>query len=144
MAAFAFTGTAAAQSVTILGGGVKGQPYQFAVAQSKILKEHGNISATPQSSQGIPAQARLVARGEANFAWGLGGPGLEILKRSRKNDKISVRFGFKSKITRRGLLLFGGQNFDIFLSWDQIYVKSSRVEAISKLDPNVFETCQNR
>lgn len=64
----------AAENVTILGGGVKGQPYQFAVGLSKILKEKADINATPQSAKGMVAQARIVAKGGAQFAWGLGGP----------------------------------------------------------------------
>lgn len=65
---------ASAQSVTILGGGVKGQPYQFAVGLSKILKDKAGISATPQSAAGMVAQARLISSGQAEFAFGLGGP----------------------------------------------------------------------
>lgn len=65
---------AVAQQVTILGGGVKGQPYQFAVGMSKLLGEHTDIGATPQSAQGMVAQARLIDAGRADFAWALGGP----------------------------------------------------------------------
>lgn len=64
----------AQQLATILGGGVKGQPYQFAVALSKLLGEHTDVHATPQSAKGMVAQARLIAKGRAEFAWGLGGP----------------------------------------------------------------------
>lgn len=64
----------AAENITILGGGVKGQPYQFAVGLSKILKEKADINATPQSAKGMVAQARILAKGGAQFAWGLGGP----------------------------------------------------------------------
>lgn len=71
---FAVSSTEAAESITILGGGVKGQPYQFAVGLSKILKEKADINATPQSAKGMVAQARIVAKGGAQFAWGLGGP----------------------------------------------------------------------
>ena len=71
--ALTVAGTAHAQKVTILGGGVKGQPYQFAVGLSKILGENG-ISATPQSTKGMVAQARLIGKGDADFAWALGGP----------------------------------------------------------------------
>ena len=73
-AVFVFTAVAAAQSVTILGGGLKGQPYQFAVGLSKILKSRAGIGATPQSAKGMVAQARIIAKGQAQFAWGLGGP----------------------------------------------------------------------
>lgn len=64
----------AAENVTILGGGIKGQPYQFAVGLSKILKEKTDVNATPQSAKGMVAQARILAKGGAEFAWGLGGP----------------------------------------------------------------------
>ena len=73
-AVFVFAAAASAQSVTILGGGLKGQPYQFAVGLSKILKSRAGISATPQSAKGMVAQARIIAKGQAQFAWGLGGP----------------------------------------------------------------------
>ena len=65
---------ASAENVTILGGGLKGQPYQFAVGLSKILKEKAGVDATPQSAKGMVAQARIIAKGGAHFAWGLGGP----------------------------------------------------------------------
>lgn len=71
---FIFAAAASAQSVTILGGGLKGQPYQFAVGLSKILKSKAGVSATPQSAKGMVAQARIIAKGQAQFAWGLGGP----------------------------------------------------------------------
>ncbi|MYA97654.1 MAG: TAXI family TRAP transporter solute-binding subunit [Nitrospinae bacterium] len=73
-AVFVFAAVASAQSVTILGGGLKGQPYQFAVGLSKILKSKAGINATPQSAKGMVAQARIIAKGQAQFAWGLGGP----------------------------------------------------------------------
>ena len=38
IAGYAAPNALAAEKVTILGGGVKGQPYQFAVGLSKILK----------------------------------------------------------------------------------------------------------
>lgn len=88
VAGVAMAGTAAAQNVTILGGGVKGQPYQFAVGISKILKEKAGISATPQSAKGMVAQARILAKGQAEFAWGLGGPvGAWAYKGERRFEK---------------------------------------------------------
>ena len=79
---------AAAQNVTILGGGVKGQPYQFAVGLSKILKDKAGINATPQSAKGMVAQARILAKGGAQFAWGLGGPvGAWAYKGQRRFEK---------------------------------------------------------
>ena len=66
--------TAAAQSVTILGGGIKGGAYQLAVGLSKVLKEKAGINATPQSAKGMVGQARILGKGGANFAFGLGGP----------------------------------------------------------------------
>lgn len=69
-----FASGVSAENVTILGGGLKGQPYQFAVGLSKILKEKAGIDATPQSAKGMVAQARIIAKGGAQFAWGLGGP----------------------------------------------------------------------
>ncbi len=81
-------GSAMAQNVTILGGGVKGQPYQFAVGISKILKEKAGINATPQSAKGMVAQARILAKGQAQFAWGLGGPiGAWAYKGERRFEK---------------------------------------------------------
>lgn len=72
--ALGFAAPAMAESVTILGGGVKGQPYQFAVGLSKILKDKASLSASPQSAKGMVAQARIIAKGQAQFARGLGGP----------------------------------------------------------------------
>ncbi len=84
--AFAFS--ASAQSVTILGGGLKGQPYQFAVGLSKILKSKAGINATPQSAKGMVAQARLLAKGSAEFSWALGGPvGVWAYKGERRFKK---------------------------------------------------------
>ena len=74
LSCLAFAFSVSAQSITILGGGLKGQPYQFAVGLSKILKEKSGINATPQSAKGMVAQARIIAKGQAQFAWGLGGP----------------------------------------------------------------------
>lgn len=74
VASLSLVSSALAQSVTIVGGGVKGQTYQASVALSKILKEKANISATPQSSKGMVAQARIIAKGEGEFTFGLGGP----------------------------------------------------------------------
>lgn len=74
VASMSLAASASAQSVTILGGGIKGQPYQFAVALSKILKDKAGFPATPQSTAGAVAVARLLADGRADFAFGLGGP----------------------------------------------------------------------
>ncbi len=80
--------SASAQSITILGGGLKGQPYQFAVGISKILKTRSGVNATPQSAKGMVAQARLLAKGSAHFAWGLGGPiGVWAYKGERRFKK---------------------------------------------------------
>lgn len=87
-AAFLLPASASAQSVTILGGGLKGQPYQFAVGLSKILKEKAGIRATPQSAKGMVAQARIIAKGQAQFAFGLGGPvGVWAYKGQRRFKK---------------------------------------------------------
>ena len=87
-ATFTFALHAGAQSVTILGGGLKGQPYQFAVGISKILKTKAGVNATPQSAKGMVAQARLLAKGTAQFAWGLGGPiGVWAYKGERRFKK---------------------------------------------------------
>ena len=78
----------AAENVTILGGGIKGQPYQFAVGLSKILKDKAGINATPQSAKGMVAQARILAKDGAQFAWGLGGPvGAWAYKGERRFEK---------------------------------------------------------
>lgn len=70
----AFAAPAAAQNVTILGGGIKGGAYQLAVGLSKVLKEGAGMSATPQSAKGMVGQARILQKGGADFAFGLGGP----------------------------------------------------------------------
>jgi uncharacterized protein len=64
---------ASAQSVTILGGGLKGGAYAMAVGLSKLLKDKADINAAPQTSGGMVAQARILAKGDAQFAFGLGG-----------------------------------------------------------------------
>ena len=85
---FGATQAIAAETVTILGGGLKGQPYQFAVGLSTILKEKAGINATPQSAKGMVAQARILAKGGAQFAWGLGGPvGAWAYKGERRFEK---------------------------------------------------------
>jgi TRAP transporter TAXI family solute receptor len=84
----AFAISASAESVTVLGGGLKGQPYQFAVGLSKILKTRAGINATPQSAKGMVAQARLLAKGSAQFAFGIGGPvGVWAYKGERRFKK---------------------------------------------------------
>lgn len=62
-----------AQSVVILGGGLKGGPYAMAVGLSKLLKDKAGLNAIPQTSGGMVAQARFLAKGDAQFAFGLGG-----------------------------------------------------------------------
>lgn len=74
VASLSLVSSAFAQSIAIVGGGVKGQTYQASVALSKILKEKAGISATPQSSKGMVAQARIISKGEGQFTFGLGGP----------------------------------------------------------------------
>lgn len=87
-AILAFALDVGAQSITILGGGLKGQPYQFAVGLSKILKSKAGINATPQSAKGMVAQARLIGKGSAEFAWALGGPvGVWAYKGERRFKK---------------------------------------------------------
>ncbi len=88
IAGYAAPNALAAEKVTILGGGVKGQPYQFAVGLSKILKDKAGIDATPQSAKGMVAQARILAKDGAEFAWGLGGPvGAWAYKGQRRFEK---------------------------------------------------------
>ncbi len=88
IAGYATPNALAAERVTILGGGVKGQPYQFAVGLSKILKDKAGIDATPQSAKGMVAQARILAKDGAHFAWGLGGPvGAWAYKGERRFEK---------------------------------------------------------
>ena len=65
---------ASAQSITVLGGGLKGGPYAMAVGLSKLLKDKVGLNAKPQTSGGMVAQARLLAKGDAQFAFGIGGP----------------------------------------------------------------------
>lgn len=65
---------ASAQDVKILGGGIKGGAYAMAVGLSKLLKDKAGMNAQPQTSGGMVAQARLLDKGSANFAFGIGGP----------------------------------------------------------------------
>jgi uncharacterized protein len=73
-AAFFFAASASAQSVTVLGGGLKGGAYSMAVGLSKLLKQKAGMNASPQTSGGMVAQARLLDKGAAQFAFGIGGP----------------------------------------------------------------------
>ena len=70
----ALSAGANAQSVTVLGGGLKGGAYAMAVGFSKLLKEKAGMNAQPQTSGGMVAQARLLDKGAAQFAFGIGGP----------------------------------------------------------------------
>lgn len=63
-----------AQDVTVLGGGLKGGAYAMAVGLSKLLNEKADLNAQPQTSGGMVAQARLLDKGDADFAFGIGGP----------------------------------------------------------------------
>ena len=69
-----FATSASAQSVTVLGGGLKGGAYAMAVGLSKLLKQKAGMNASPQTSGGMVAQARLLDKGAAQFAFGIGGP----------------------------------------------------------------------
>lgn len=68
-----FTPAVFAESTVILGGGLKGGAYAMAVGLSKLLKDKADIDASPQTSGGMVAQARILAKGNAQFAFGLGG-----------------------------------------------------------------------
>ena len=70
----AYGSSAGAQTVIILGGGLKGGAYAMAVGFSKLLKEKAGMNAQPQTSGGMVAQARLLEKGDAQFAFGIGGP----------------------------------------------------------------------
>jgi uncharacterized protein len=72
-AALFFATSASAQSVTVLGGGLKGGAYAMAVGLSKVLKDKANMNVSPQTSGGMVAQARLLSKGTAQFAFGIGG-----------------------------------------------------------------------
>jgi TRAP transporter TAXI family solute receptor len=72
-AALLFATSASAQSVTVLGGGLKGGAYAMAVGLSKVLKDKADMNVSPQTSGGMVAQARLLAKGDAQFAFGIGG-----------------------------------------------------------------------
>lgn len=74
MSALAFSSTAQAQDVKVLGGGLKGGAYAMAVGLSKLLKDKAGMNAQPQTSGGMVAQARLLEKGSAQFAFGIGGP----------------------------------------------------------------------
>lgn len=67
-------GTAHAETATVLGGGLKGGAYAMAVGLSKLLKDKAGMNAQPQTSGGMVAQARLLEKGSAQFAFGIGGP----------------------------------------------------------------------
>lgn len=67
-------GNAQAQSVTVLGGGIKGGAYQLAVGLSKILKDKAAMNVTPQPAKGMVGQARILGKARAQFAFGIGGP----------------------------------------------------------------------
>jgi TRAP transporter TAXI family solute receptor len=69
-----FATSASAQSVTILGGGLKGGAYAMAVGLSKLLKQKAGMNPSPQTSGGMVAQARILNKGGAQFAFGIGGP----------------------------------------------------------------------
>lgn len=78
----------------------KGQPYQFAVGLSKILKARAGISATPQSAKGMVAQARIIAKGQAQFAWGLGGPvGAWAYKGTRRFKKEGAKKNLRAVLS---------------------------------------------
>ena len=70
----AFSASASAETVTVLGGGLKGGAYAMAVGLSKLLKDKAGMNAQPQTSGGMVAQARLLDKGRAQFAFGIGGP----------------------------------------------------------------------
>ena len=90
----------AAENVTILGGGIKGQPYQFAVGLSKILKDKQGMNATPQSAKGMVAQARILAKNDAEFAWGLGGPvGAWAYKGQRRFEKEGAKDNLRAVLS---------------------------------------------
>jgi len=72
-ASLAFAPAASAESAVILGGGLKGGAYAMAVGLSKLLKDKAELNASPQTSGGMVAQARILAKGDAQFAFGLGG-----------------------------------------------------------------------
>ena len=95
-----FATSASAENVTILGGGLKGQPYQFAVGLSKILKDKAGVDATPQSAKGMVAQARIIAKGGAQFAWGLGGPvGAWAYKGQHRFEKEGAKKNLRSVLS---------------------------------------------
>ena len=71
-AVLAYGASASAQTVTVLGGGLKGGAYAMAVGFSKLLKEKAGMNAQPQTSGGMVAQARLLDKGSARFAFGDG------------------------------------------------------------------------
>jgi TRAP-type uncharacterized transport system substrate-binding protein len=84
-AAVLFATSASAQSVTVLGGGLKGGAYAMAVGLSKVLKDEAGINVSPQTSGGMVAQARLLAKGDAQLGLGL----------------ITVNAALKKKVRRK-------------------------------------------
>lgn len=86
--AIGFAANASAQSITVLGGGLKGGAYAMAVGLTKVLKDSTKLTATPQSAKGMVGQARILSKGGAQFAFGLGGPvGAWAYKGERRFEK---------------------------------------------------------
>jgi len=90
-----FGNDARAEDVKILGGGLKGGAYAMAVGLSKLLNEKADMNAQPQTSGGMVAQARLLEKGDADFAFGIGGP---IGAWAYKGERRFAEEGAKTKL----------------------------------------------
>ena len=92
VASFALlTGSAAAQTITILGGGLKGQPYQFAVGLSKLLKDK---ESNPES------YAICIVSEGAKLA-GTGDGEDEISKSNTERDGLNIGMQIAREIEAR-------------------------------------------
>lgn len=92
LAVMAIGSNAYAEDVKVLGGGLKGGAYAMAVGLSKLLKDKAGMNAQPQTSGGMVAQARLLNKGSADFAFGIGGPiGAWAFKGQRRFEKEGAK-----------------------------------------------------
>ena len=113
---------AQAQDVKVLGGGIKGGAYAMAVGLSKLLKDKAGMNAQPQTSGGMVAQARLLDKGSADFAFGIGGP---IGAWAYKGEARFKKEGAKTKL--RAIMAYPFGN----LQW--VTLADSPIKSISDL-----------
>jgi TRAP transporter TAXI family solute receptor len=117
-----FSHSASSQDVKILGGGLKGGAYAMAVGLSKLVKDKAGLNGQPQTSGGMVAQARLLEKGSAQFAFGIGGP---IGAWAYKGEGRFKAEGAKTKL--RAIMAYPFGN----LQW--VTLADSSVKALSDL-----------